>query len=81
MATRSVILTAGRENGLPTPDDPEALVKGYWRMHPGGVNFQFADGAVQFVKAPINRRGKRRIERSLHRHQPRNRAQPRSGSR
>ena len=44
---------AGLENGLRTPDDPEAHVEDYWSIHPGGVNFLFADGAAHFIKTTI----------------------------
>ncbi len=44
----------GLEDGLRTPNDPEAHIEDYWSRHPGGVNFVFADGSVHFVKSSIN---------------------------
>ncbi len=45
---------AGLENGLRTPNDPEAHVEDYWSRHPGGVNFLYGDGSVHFIKSSIN---------------------------
>jgi prepilin-type N-terminal cleavage/methylation domain-containing protein/prepilin-type processing-associated H-X9-DG protein len=47
---------AGLEDGLRTPNDPEAHVEDYWSMHPGGVNFLWADGSVHFIKSSIDPR-------------------------
>jgi prepilin-type N-terminal cleavage/methylation domain-containing protein/prepilin-type processing-associated H-X9-DG protein len=44
----------GLEDGLRTPNNPEAHVEDYWSLHPGGVNFLFADGSVHFIKNSIN---------------------------
>jgi len=49
-----VLGPVGLEDGLRTPNDPEAHVEDYWSRHPGGVNFLFADGSVHFVKSQIN---------------------------
>jgi prepilin-type N-terminal cleavage/methylation domain-containing protein/prepilin-type processing-associated H-X9-DG protein len=49
-----VLGPAGLEDGLRTPNDPEAHVEDYWSRHPGGVNFLFADGSVHFIKTTIN---------------------------
>jgi prepilin-type processing-associated H-X9-DG protein len=44
----------GVEDGLRTPNDPEAHIEDYWSRHPGGVNFLFADGSVHFIKSSIH---------------------------
>jgi prepilin-type N-terminal cleavage/methylation domain-containing protein/prepilin-type processing-associated H-X9-DG protein len=49
-----VLGPAGLEDGLRTPNNPEAHVEDYWSRHPGGVNFLFADGSVHFIKNTIN---------------------------
>lgn len=49
-----VLGPAGLENGMRTPNDPQAHVEDYWSYHPGGVNFVFADGSVHFIKSSIN---------------------------
>ncbi len=49
-----VLGPAGLEDGLRTPNDPEAHVEDYWSRHPGGVNFLFADGSVHFLKSSIH---------------------------
>ncbi len=49
-----VLGPAGLENGMRTPNDPEAHVEDYWSYHPGGVNFLFGDGSVHFIKSSIN---------------------------
>jgi prepilin-type N-terminal cleavage/methylation domain-containing protein/prepilin-type processing-associated H-X9-DG protein len=49
-----VLGPCGLEDGLRTPNDPEAHVEDYWSRHPGGVNFLFADGSVHFIKQSIN---------------------------
>ncbi len=41
-------------DGLRTPNNPEAHVEDYWSLHPGGVNFLFADGSVHMIKNSIN---------------------------
>jgi prepilin-type N-terminal cleavage/methylation domain-containing protein/prepilin-type processing-associated H-X9-DG protein len=45
---------AGLEDGLRTPNDPQAHVEDYWSRHPAGVNFLFADGSVKFLKSSIS---------------------------
>jgi prepilin-type N-terminal cleavage/methylation domain-containing protein/prepilin-type processing-associated H-X9-DG protein len=49
-----VLGPAGLEDGPRTPNNPEAHVEDYWSLHPGGVNFLFADGSVHFLKQTIN---------------------------
>jgi prepilin-type N-terminal cleavage/methylation domain-containing protein/prepilin-type processing-associated H-X9-DG protein len=49
-----VLGPVGLEDGLRTPNDPEAHVEDYWSRHPGGVNFLFADGSVHFLKDTIH---------------------------
>jgi prepilin-type processing-associated H-X9-DG protein len=44
----------GLEDGLRTPNNPEAHVEDYWSWHPGGVHFLFADGSVHFIKSTIH---------------------------
>jgi prepilin-type N-terminal cleavage/methylation domain-containing protein/prepilin-type processing-associated H-X9-DG protein len=44
----------GLEDGPRTPNHPMAHVEDYWSRHPGGVNFLFADGHVQFIKSSIS---------------------------
>jgi prepilin-type processing-associated H-X9-DG protein len=44
----------GLEDGPRTPNHPMAHVEDYWSLHPGGVNFLFADGSVHFIKDSIS---------------------------
>lgn len=44
----------GLEDGLRTPNNPQAHVEDYWSRHPGGINALFADGSVRFIKSAIN---------------------------
>ena len=34
--------------------NPEDRVRGYYSFHPGGANFGFADGSIQFVRETID---------------------------
>ena len=49
-----VLGPVGTTDGRRTPNNPEAHVEDYWSLHPGGVNFLFADGSVHMIKNAIN---------------------------
>ena len=54
MPARSLILTAGLENGTRIINKPESHVEDYWSRHPEGANMLFEDGSVRFFKNSIN---------------------------
>jgi len=51
---RSLILTAGLENGTRTVNNPEVHVEDYWSRRPEGANVLFGDGSVHLLKSSIN---------------------------
>ena len=44
----------GHAGGNLGPGDPGGEVNQFYSLHPGGVNFAFADGHVAFLKTSMN---------------------------